>query len=158
MTASAMPDDPDRCKAAGMDRYVTKPVNRDVLFRLVEDLSATADHVAVPPELAGREAFLAGLGDDVELARKLVDIFIGQSPRLLAEIHAAIERGDADTLRRSAHALKGTISNFPSGPARGVAARMEMFGFDGDLAAAREVYPLLEQEVQRLKEVLPALI
>jgi PAS domain S-box-containing protein len=158
MTASAMPEDAERCRAAGMDRFVTKPVNRELLFRLVEDLSATAEAVPVPPELAGRAGFLAGLGDDVELARKLIEIFIGQSPRLLAEIQAAIEKGDTDALRRSAHALKGTISNFPSGPARGAAARMEMIGFDGDIAAAREVYPLLEQEVERLKTVLPALV
>ncbi len=158
MTAAAMPDDQARCKAAGMDRFVTKPVNRDVLFRLVEDLSSSSDSVEIPPELAGRAAFLAGLGDDVDLARKLVEIFIGQSPRLLAEIHAAIEAGDGEALRRSAHALKGTISNFPSGPARGVAARMEMIGFDGDIAAAREVYPMLEREVNRLKDLLPAMI
>ena len=127
------------------------------LFRLVEDLSSSSDSVEIPPELAGRAAFLAGLGDDVDLARKLVEIFIGQSPRLLAEIHAAIEASDGEALRRSAHALKGTISNFPSGPARGVAARMEMIGFDGDIAAAREVYPLLEREVNRLKDLLPAM-
>lgn len=158
MSASAMPGDPERCKAAGMDRFVTKPVNRDLLDRLVEDLSAACDSTDFPPELAGRAGFLAGLGDDRELARKLVEIFIGQSPRLLAEINDAIERGDTDALRRSAHALKGTISNFPSGPARGAAARMEMIGFDGDITAAREVYPMLEREVERLKNLLPALI
>jgi PAS domain S-box-containing protein len=158
MSASAMPEDPVRCKAAGMDRFVTKPVNRELLFRLVEDLSATSDTVEFPPELAGRAGFLAGLGDDRELARKLVEIFVAQSPRLLAEINDAIERGDHEALRRSAHALKGTISNFPSGPARGAAARMEVIGFDGDIEAAREAYPILAREVERLKNLLPALI
>jgi PAS domain S-box-containing protein len=158
MTAAAMPDDQERCKAAGMDRFVTKPVGREVLYRLVEDLSAAADNTELPPELAGRAAFLAGLGDDIELARKLVEIFIGQSPKLLEGIRAAIDAGDAEALRRAAHALKGTVSNFPSGPARGVAARMEMIGFDGDIASAREVYPLLEQEINRLTELLPAMI
>jgi CheY-like chemotaxis protein len=158
MTASAMPQDAERCRAAGIDRFATKPVNRELLFRLVEDLSATSESVLVPPELAGRAGFLAGLGDDMDLARKLIEIFIGQSPRLMAEIQAAIEKEDTDALRRAAHALKGTISNFPSGPARDVAARMEMIGFDGDIAAAREVYPLLEREVERLKTLLPTLV
>jgi PAS domain S-box-containing protein len=158
MTASAMPQDAERCRAAGIDRFATKPVNRELLFRLVEDLRATSESVPVPPELAGRAGFLAGLGDDVELARKLIEIFIGQSPRLMSEIQAAIEKEDTDALRRAAHALKGTISNFPSGPARDVAARMEMIGFDGDIAAAREVYPLLEREVERLKTLLPSLV
>jgi two-component system sensor histidine kinase/response regulator len=113
---------------------------------------------SLPPELAGRAAFLAGLGDDLDLAKKLVDIFVDQSPHLVEQIHSAIAAGDSDALRRAAHALKGTISNFPAGPAREVAARMEMVGFDGDISAAREIYPLLEQEVTRLKSVLPALI
>jgi hypothetical protein len=49
-------------------------------------------------------------------------------------------------------------SNCPAGPARGVAARMDMIGFDGDITAAREVWPVLVAEVERLKTLLPALI
>ena len=158
MTASALADDPDRCRAAGMERFVTKPVSRDVLFHTVEELSEHSVPGTLPPELAGRAAFLAGLGDDLALARKLVDIFVEQSPRLVEQIHSAIVAADSDALRRAAHALKGTIGNFPAGPAREIAARMEMVGFDGDITAARELYPLLEQEVDRLRSVLPALI
>lgn len=112
----------------------------------------------MPPELAGRAAFLAGLGDDVELARRLVEIFVGQSKTLMDQVRAAIEAGDAEALRRAAHALKGTISNFPPGPARLVASRMETLGFDKDLVGARAALPELEREVQRLRELLPALI
>ena len=54
--------------------------------------------------------------------------------------------------------MKGTISNFPHGPARSIAARMEVIGFDGDLAAAREALPMLEAEVERLRTVLPSLV
>ena len=50
------------------------------------------------------------------------------------------------------------IANFPDGPARSVAARMEVIGLDGDLAAAREVLPMLEAEVARLRTVLPGLV
>lgn len=158
MTASALAEDPDRCQAAGMDRFVTKPVSRDVLFRVVEELSERSVPGSLPPELAGRTAFLAGLGGDVDLARKLVGIFVEQSPRLVEQIRSAIAAGDPDALRRAAHALKGTISNFPVGPAREIASRMEMVGFDGDIPAARDIYPVLEQEVGRLRSVLPALI
>ena len=158
MTASALADEHDRCRSAGMDRFITKPIAREALFRAVEEVAIDSSPSDVPPELAGRPAFLAGLGDDVELARKLVDIFIEQSPRLMEQIRDAIEAGDAVALRRGAHALKGTISNFPSGAARAVAARMEGIGFDGDLRAARDTLPHLEREVDRLKAVLPALV
>jgi signal transduction histidine kinase/CheY-like chemotaxis protein/HPt (histidine-containing phosphotransfer) domain-containing protein len=158
MTASALADDPDRCARAGMDRFLTKPIPRELLFQTVEELGTGSSPGSVPAELAGRPAFIAGLGGDVALARRLVDLFIEQCPKLMDAIREAIDAGDGERLRRSAHTLKGTISNFPAGPARGVAARMEVIGIDGDLTAARDVYPILEREVERLKQVLPSLV
>jgi CheY-like chemotaxis protein len=158
MSASEVADEQARCRTAGMDLFVTKPIARDALFGAVEQLTSQSALTTIPPELAERSAFLAGLGDDVVLARKLVEIFIGQSDGLMNQIRAAIEAEDLDAMRRAAHALKGTISNFPAGPARGVAARMEATVIEGDLAAAREILPLLEQEIDRLKTLLPTLI
>lgn len=158
MTASALYSDPDRCLEVGIDRYTTKPISRERLLELLSELQGSAAPALVPPELAGRAAFLEGLGDDTELARKLIDLFIEHSPKLMADLRTAIEASDPVGLRKAAHALKGSISNFPPGPARGVAARMEMIGFDGDIGAAREVWPVLEAEVERLKTLLPALI
>ena len=158
MTASALSDEEDTCRRAGMDRFITKPLSRLALYRAVEELSADAEPSGVPPELAGRAAFLAGLGEDVDLARKLVEIFVEQSKTLMEQVRAAIDAGDAEALRRAAHALKGTISNFPPGPARIVASQMETLGFDKDLVGARQSFPELEREVQRLRELLPALI
>ncbi|HXG55350.1 MAG TPA: ATP-binding protein [Vicinamibacterales bacterium] len=158
MTASALGDGQVKCREAGMDRFLTKPIARDLLFRAVEELSAESSPAEMPPELAGRPAFLAGLGDDVELARKLVEIFLEQSPQLMTQIRDAIEAGDAVALRRAAHALKGTISNFPAGSARGAAARMEAIGLDDDLDVAREALPGLAHEVDRLRSLLPTLI
>ena len=158
MSASALADEKARSVAAGMDHFLSKPIAREALFEVAERLAASSSFSGIPPELAGRPAFLAGLGDDVELARKLVEIFVDQSPSLVNQIRAAIDARDAAELRRAAHALKGTISNFPTGPARAVAARMEGIGFDGDIAAAQDVLPQLEEEVARLRTVLPALV
>ena len=158
MSASAISNEEARCRAAGIDRFISKPVSRAVLFDTVEQLAAGSRFDGIPPELAGRPAFLAAVGEDRELARKLVDIFIAQSPSLLDQIRAAVDDENVVAFRRSVHALKGTISNFPPGPARTVATRMEAIGFEEDLAAAREVLPLLEQELGRLRTVLPALI
>ena len=158
MSASALGEDQERCRAAGMDRFITKPIQREALFRAIAELRGQEGPAELPPELAGRPAFLSGLGDDLDLARKLVSIFLEQSPRLITDIRTAVAAGDATALRRAAHALKGTISNFPPGPARGAAAQMETFGYDGDLDRARAALPLLEQEVERLQSLLPAMI
>jgi HPt (histidine-containing phosphotransfer) domain-containing protein len=126
---------------------------------MVESLATdTEAPVQRLPELAGRAAFLDGLGNDASLARRLVDLFLKESVRMLDDVKRAIEEADTERLRRSAHTLKGAVSNFPAGAAREAAARMEAIGFNGDLAAAREQFPELEQEVNRLRGLLPTLL
>jgi two-component system, sensor histidine kinase len=159
MTASVMSKDLEQCHAAGIDETLIKPIARERLFRMVESLATdTEPTVLPPPELAGRAAFLDGLGNDTSLARRLIDLFLQDSSRLVEEISQAITDRDAERLRRSAHTLKGSVSNFPAGAARDTAARMEVIGFDGDFEAAREVFPLLEKEIERLRGLLPTLI
>ena len=159
MTASIMSKDLEQCHAAGIDETLIKPIARERLFRMVESLATdTQPSVLPPPELAGRAAFLEGLGNDTSLARRLVDLFLQDSGRLVDEINLAIVARDADRLRRSAHTLKGSVSNFPAGAAREIASRMETIGFDGDFDTAQEVFPELEKEVDRLRGLLPTLI
>jgi PAS domain S-box-containing protein len=159
MTASVMSRDLEQCQSAGIDETLIKPIARDRLYRMVESLAAdTSVPISPPPELAGRAAFLEGLGNDTSLARRLVDLFLQDSSRLVADINSAIADRDAERLRRAAHTLKGSVSNFPAATARDTAARMEAIGFDGDFAAAQEVFPMLEKEIDRLRGVLPTLI
>jgi signal transduction histidine kinase/CheY-like chemotaxis protein/HPt (histidine-containing phosphotransfer) domain-containing protein len=159
MTASVMARDLDQCHAAGIDEVLIKPIARDRLFRMVESLATdTEPSVLPPPELAGRAAFLEALGNDLNLARRLIDLFLQDSGRLMEDIRRAIDERDTDALRRTAHTLKGSVSNFPAGAARDTAARMEAIGFDGDYDAAEEVFPILEQEIERLRGLLPTLI
>jgi two-component system, sensor histidine kinase len=159
MTASVMSKDLEQCHAAGIDETLIKPIARERLFRMVESLATDTEPLVLPPpELAGRAAFLEGLGNDTGLARRLIDLFLQDSGRLLADISHAIADRDAERLRRAAHTMKGSVSNFPAGAARDTAARMELIGFDGDFEAAVEVFPLLEKEIERLRGLLPTLI
>jgi signal transduction histidine kinase/DNA-binding response OmpR family regulator len=158
MTASALANESDRAQHVGMNRFVIKPLARTTLFDLLEELRQQSSPTPLPPELAGRADFLAGLGDDLTLARKLVEIFLDESPRLLERVRASVADADAESLTRAAHALKGTLSNFPAGEARTAAAQMESHGAAGDFAAARALFPALESELQNLRIVLPALL
>jgi len=92
------------------------------------------------------------------LARRLVDLFLQESDRLMHDIRGAIVDRDAERLRRSAHTLCGSVSNFPAGAARSTAARMEAIGLEADFDAATETLPLLEREIDRLRGLLPTLI
>jgi PAS domain S-box-containing protein len=153
MTASVSAGDRARCLRAGMDRYVTKPLMKEALFAAVEG--------AAPPPIdlaTTRARFLEGLGDDVTLARRLIDLFLSNSRGLLASVQDAIEREDRLALRQAAHALRGAVANFPADTANEAAGRMEAFGLSGDFAGARAAYPALEDEITTLREVLPDLI
>ena len=158
MTASTFTQDHETCLMAGMDDLLTKPIARDALFRAVEEVSMESAAAELPPELAGRPAFLAGLADDQELARKLVDLFLQQAPILMTQLRVAIRDENAPAMVRAAHALRGTISNFPAGRARSEAARMEAIGLAGDFSAARDGLTLLDEEVERFRSLLPVLI
>jgi len=159
MTASVMSKDLEQVDSAGIDETLIKPIARERLYRMVESLASDGDAgVLPPPELAGRTAFLEGLGNDTNLAKRLIDLFLQDSTKLVDDISVAIQDRDADRLRRAAHTLKGSVSNFPAGAARDTAARMEVIGFDGDFDAAQEVFPVLEKEIDRLRGVLPTLI
>jgi CheY-like chemotaxis protein/HPt (histidine-containing phosphotransfer) domain-containing protein len=159
MTASLLSKDLELCHDAGIDEALIKPIQRERLFRMVESLASDTEMTALPPpELAGRSAFLEGLGNDTALAKRLVEMFLDDSVRLVNDIREAIAEGDGERLRRAAHTLKGSVSNFPAGAAREAAARMEIIGFNGDLDAARRTFRELEQEVDRLRGLLPSLI
>jgi CheY-like chemotaxis protein/HPt (histidine-containing phosphotransfer) domain-containing protein len=159
MTASVMSRDVELSHAAGIDEALIKPIGRERLFRAVESLASDAEPAVLPPpELAGRAAFLEGLGNDTTLARRLVDLFLEDSARLVGEISLAITERDAERLRRAAHTLKGSVGNFPPGAARDTTARMELLGIDADFSAAEEIFPRLQKEIDRLRDVLPGLI
>ncbi|MGA8363247.1 MAG: ATP-binding protein, partial [Solirubrobacteraceae bacterium] len=158
MTASAMAKDSQPVQNAGIDETLIKPIAQERLFGLVESLASdTGIAVITPPELAGRDAFLEGLGHDTTLARRLIELFMQDSGTLMDDIARAIATRDADRLRRAAHTLSGSVSAFPAGDARDTAARMEAIGLDGDFDAAEDTFPTLEREIERLRSVLSTL-
>ena len=164
MTAHAMKGDRERCLAAGMDGYTSKPIRIGELERAIAQLvGPSKSEASVPEETRGdgvldRAALLAGVDGNRRLLRDLVRLFLADYPQRLAEIKEALRRGDAESLRMAAHALKGAVGNFAAKKALAAAQRLEIMGRDGNFDNAREAYKALESELARVTEELGRLI
>jgi len=64
-----------------------------------------------------REQALSAVDGDKEIFKEFVGLFLGECPRAMAEIHAAINRGDASRLNQASQSPKGSVGNFGVRPA-----------------------------------------
>jgi HPt (histidine-containing phosphotransfer) domain-containing protein len=161
MTAHAMRGDRERCLAAGMDAYTSKPIRVRELEQAIGLLIGPQNSASMPASGAGRPdgiidhvALLAGVDGNRRLLREIVRVFLADCPQHLTKIKEAIRHGDAGALGRAAHALKGSVGNFAAQNAFAAAERLETMGRTGDLAAAGDAWVTLESELALLTEAL----
>jgi signal transduction histidine kinase/DNA-binding response OmpR family regulator len=165
MTAHAMKGDRERCLASGMDRYVSKPINTEELFNMIDELLPDTKKLQdnsllsqIDSEPFDRAAALAQVEGDAELLAELVALFNEDCPRLMDEIRDAVTGSEAQGLTRAAHALKGAAANFSATRVVTLARQLEEMGKSGQLTGAQVIYADLDAEVGQLSQALEALV
>jgi two-component system, sensor histidine kinase and response regulator len=108
-------------------------------------------------QVLDRATALARVGGDLDLLKEIGALFLDEYPRALDEIHHALAAGDAKTLERSAHGLKGSVANFGARAAVDAAFQLEQFGRAHKLEQAPPALAALERTLACLHAELSAI-
>ncbi|MDP2783485.1 MAG: ATP-binding protein [Sulfurimicrobium sp.] len=160
LTANVMKGDRERCLAAGMDGYVSKPLRKQELLAAIENVLAMRGAITQGPleeSATGKidvEELMERVGGDMELLVQLVKMFFAGLPESRNEIAAAIAAADSEALEYAAHSLKGMLGTFAARDGHELAWRLEEMGHSGELAGAAETLANLDRELDALKLLL----
>ncbi|MDP2958959.1 MAG: ATP-binding protein [Longimicrobiales bacterium] len=162
LTAHAMSGDRERCLAAGMDGYLSKPL------RLADLRSALARHARPGPAPEPRDAggpsavstreLLDAMGGDEELLREVAAIWLNEGAGMIGDVRRAVEAERADLLEQTAHKVKGAALAMGAAEVARASRALEELGRAGKAGpAAGPLLSAFESAAEALSRVLSRL-
>jgi len=177
LTANVLKGEQDRCLAAGMNGFLSKPFDPAKLIETIEThlpkvetsqcsaptsgAAASQATASVVPIASGRaiedlppaldyQAFLKRCLGQPQLAEKILTKFLARLSRDVAEIGSALSRGDLVAVSKLAHQLKGAAGNVAAEPLYAIAVELETLAKSGDQTAAAASLNRLRAESERV--------
>jgi len=163
MTAHAMKGDRERCLAAGMDDYLSKPLAPKAVAAMLDKwLSLSSKQpVATPvaaapdgPAVFDRPALVERLLGDRDLVKEIIAGFLADMPGQMKKLADFIGRGEVKAAGDKAHAIKGAAANIGAPAFSAAALAIEHAARDGNLDKVSVLLPEMERQFDLLRERL----
>ncbi|WP_299980939.1 PAS domain-containing hybrid sensor histidine kinase/response regulator [Desulfobacula sp.] len=176
MTAHAMKKDRDKCISAGMDDYVSKPVDAKLFLEALERWLPREKSVAALLDLApdktlnqktivqndlmvfDKDAFMDRLLGDAELAAIVISGFLEDIPRQMESLKGFIHQKNTEDAGKQGHQIKGAAGNVGADALREIAYDIETAGKAGDLGMLILLVPQLEEAFDKLRKTMEEMI
>jgi signal transduction histidine kinase/DNA-binding response OmpR family regulator len=179
MTANAMQGDKERCFAAGMDDYISKPIDPEILknklikYLLNGEVKYTQKTLLSQTEEKEQEktatqeldqkiwdeqSALQRLGGSEVILKKILAVFLEELQTQLQELKMALDTEDKDSIRLHSHSIKGGAGNVSANKLQELAKSIELGVKDNqkEISVLQEEYKQLEKAAQELRDILEA--
>ena len=170
MTAHAMKGDREKCIAAGMDDYTTKPINPEELLGKIEKWTRVEQNVPSQKAKIEKERLLPETSEetqpldfekaleramgDKDFLKMLLGGFIQELPDQIESLKVAVAGTDAVALTEQAHKLKGAAANLNAYGVSSAAKSLEEIGRSQNMDEANQILEILLHESKRLTEYI----
>ena len=163
MTANTLNEDKKTCLEAGMDDFLTKPINVEQLSSKIDQQLSKKIHDLIEPPTPAQKTINSEELKQLQLDTKedfdpLVKLFLDQLPKRIQNIKTAVKSGDHTQLQASAHQLKGSASNFCAVKLVDICSRMEKLDLPGSEKQALQLVSELESEKMSVVSALQSVL